>query len=96
MPGGRREPPGRGPPAYRDANGDVQAASLVATMRYDGLHRRISKSIENSADWNATYNCGNMTRRHGDAATRGGWPGRFSGPGLERMVETERAFSFQH
>ncbi len=56
--------------AYRDANGDVHAASLVATMRYDGLHRRIRKSIENSADWNATYHCGNMTWRRGDGATK--------------------------
>jgi hypothetical protein len=41
--------------AYRDSEGALQNGSVVATMSYDGLGRRIVKAITNSADWNCTY-----------------------------------------
>jgi len=38
--------------ACRDrTTGTLDTGSTVATLRYDGLGRRISKKIENSGDW---------------------------------------------
>jgi hypothetical protein len=36
--------------AWRDENGDLQTGSAVATMKYDGLGRRVAKAVANSAD----------------------------------------------
>ena len=33
----------------------MNATSTIATLEYDGLGRRISKAVTNSADWTATY-----------------------------------------
>ena len=41
--------------AYRDDQGTLQTGSTVATLSYDGLGRRITKAIQNSADLDATY-----------------------------------------
>jgi RHS repeat-associated protein len=40
--------------AYR-SGGSIQTGSVVSTSSYDGLGRRISKAVTNSADWNCTY-----------------------------------------
>lgn len=41
--------------AYRDANGDLQKTCTVGTMTYDGLGRRVTKTVTNSGDWDCTY-----------------------------------------
>ncbi|MBS3735425.1 MAG: IS30 family transposase [Phycisphaerae bacterium] len=41
--------------AYRDCSGTLQTTSRVASMRYDALGRRISKVVDNSADWDGAY-----------------------------------------
>ena len=40
--------------AWRDTNG-VQTGPTIAAIAYDGDHRRISKTITNSGDWNCAY-----------------------------------------
>ncbi len=42
--------------AYRDGSG-VHAGSLIDTMSYDGMGRRISKAVDNSGDWDCAYHC---------------------------------------
>jgi hypothetical protein len=37
------------------SGGTLQTGSVVSTSSYDGLGRRISKAVSNSADWNCTY-----------------------------------------
>ena len=41
--------------AFKDSGGTLTAASVVATLTYDGLGRRIVKKTEHSGDWNAQY-----------------------------------------
>jgi YD repeat-containing protein len=41
--------------AYRDSSGNLQEGSTVVTMAYDGLGRRISRAVQNSADLDCTY-----------------------------------------
>ncbi len=36
--------------------GEGKTGSAVATIAYDGANRRVSKMIDNSGDWNYTYN----------------------------------------
>jgi hypothetical protein len=36
------------------SSGTRQSGSVVSTSSYDGLGRRISKAVSNSADWNCT------------------------------------------
>ncbi len=50
-----RDGPGHLARSYACEYGLVQAGSLVPTLTYDPLGRRISKKVENSGDWNATY-----------------------------------------
>jgi len=40
-----------------DGDGALHSAgdTLVATHRYDGLGRRVSKTVDNAADWDSTY-----------------------------------------
>ncbi len=40
--------------AFRDTHGQIQHGSTVAVMAYDGLDRRITKILKNSASFNAT------------------------------------------
>ncbi|MBN1943120.1 MAG: hypothetical protein JW849_07480, partial [Phycisphaerae bacterium] len=44
--------------AYPDPSDTTQhiEGSVVATMEYDGLGRRIVKAVDNSGDWDCTYN----------------------------------------
>ena len=42
--------------AYRDSGGALQTGSTIATIQYDGLHRRTTKMIDNCGDWDSTEN----------------------------------------
>ena len=41
--------------AYRDSGGTLQEKSVIATMTYDGLGRRIKKVVAKRGDWDCTY-----------------------------------------
>jgi hypothetical protein len=41
--------------AYRDSGSTLTAGSEVSVSAYDGMGRRVSRQVKNSADWNATY-----------------------------------------
>ncbi len=41
--------------AYRDSGGTLHAGQTSSTMSYDGLGRRITKTVSNTGSWDCTY-----------------------------------------
>ena len=41
--------------AYRQQGGTLCEGSVIATLAYDGLGRRITKDVGNSGDWDCKY-----------------------------------------